>query len=365
MAEISGNGKGCGQATPKMMTADLGLFNQLLEMVDGDWSASIQGICRHIHNHFDALGVSLTVYDRTYEEFIYLDYSINPGLPDIARTIGITVNRDTAIEIVKKIHAAFPGILEEKIFTGRELLDILDNYFGGDETKISTVTDRAGLKAVASFPVIETNRRYRCIFHIFTDRDVNDLDRALLDRYMPQLDVALEIVFLVRELYIKATHDGLTRLLNHKQGEMMIASEIERVKRNKMPLSVAMIDLDHFKSVNDTHGHRAGDEVLKKVASILSDGLRKCDIISRFGGEEFLVGFIDTDLSGALEVSRRLKEAVQLQEFCSGRGNFSVTISMGVVEYNMAKHPTIDAVICDADNKLYAAKSGGRNRIEY
>jgi len=347
------------------MNADLGLFNQLLQMVDGDWSASIHGICRHIHNNFDALGVSLTVYDRSYREFIYLDFSVNPDLPEPLNDIGLAVNHDTAMEIIKKTYAAYPDILEEKIFTGSELRGLMDNYFGGDGKKISVVTDTIGLRAVASFPVIETNRRYRCIFHIFSNRDVSDLDRAMLDQYMPQLDVALEIVFLVRELFIKATHDGLTRLLNHKQGEILIAAEMERVKRNKQPLAVVMMDLDHFKSVNDTYGHRAGDEVLQKVASILTGGLRKCDIISRFGGEEFLVGLVDTDLAGALEVSRRLKDAVQFQEFGEGNGKFPVTISMGLVEYDMVKHSSIDAVIDEADRKLYAAKSGGRNRIEY
>jgi diguanylate cyclase (GGDEF)-like protein len=169
----------------------------------------------------------------------------------------------------------------------------------------------------------------------------------------------------VRELFIKATHDGLTRLLNHKQGEILLKAEMERVRRNRQPLTVVMMDLDHFKNVNDTYGHRTGDMVLQTVGALLTKGLRKCDIISRFGGEEFLLGLVDTDLEGALEVTRRLKDSIQFHDFSAGDGRFTVTVSMGVIAFDALRHTGVDRIIGDADDKLYHAKNNGRNRIVY
>ena len=365
MADAALNANGCTGAQTAIMNADLGLFNQLLQMVDGDWSDSIRGICRHIHGNFDAMGVSLTVYDRHYREFIYLDYSVDQEVLHSLEGIGITMTHDLAADIIRKTYAAYPDILEEKIFLNGELRGLLMNYFGDDTRRVESVTGTIGLKAIASFPVIESNRRFRCIFHVFADREVDERDRALLEQYIPQLDVALEIVFLVRELFIKATHDGLTRLLNHKQGEMLLKAEMERVKRNRQPLTVVMMDLDHFKEVNDRFGHRAGDTVLEAMGSILTKGLRKCDIISRFGGEEFLLCLADTDLAGALEVTRRLKDTIQRNEFTQGDEKFGVTVSMGVVQFDAARHAGIDTIIGEADEKLYHAKNAGRNRIVY
>lgn len=365
MADAALNANGCAGAHTGVMNADLGLFNQLLQMVDGDWSDSIHGICSHIHSNFEALGVSLTVFDRHYREFIYLDYSANEDILQSLEKIGLVMTHDLAAEIIKKTYASYPEILEDKIFLNGELRELLVNYFDGDQAIVDRVSDATNIRAVASFPVIESNKRYRCIFHVFSNREVGEPVKTMLDQYIPQLDVALEIVFLVRELFIKATHDGLTRLLNHKQGEILLKAEMERVKRNKQPLTVVMMDLDHFKDVNDKYGHRVGDTVLEAVGALLTRGLRKCDIISRFGGEEFLLGLADTDLAGAQEVTRRLKDSIQFHEFTAGENRFSITVSMGVVEYNASRHAGIDTIIGDADDKLYHAKNNGRNRIVY
>lgn len=347
------------------MYADLGLFNQLLQMIDGDWSDSIKGICRHIHNNFNALGVSLAVFDKNFQEFIYLDYSLNADIPEKLKKINIDFNLPTAIGILKKVHESYAEILEDNIFSGARLAKLALHYFDGDKEKFRIIENDIGLKTVASFPVIESNKRYRCVFYIFTGREISDEDKVMLDSYIPQLDVALEIVFLVRELYLKATHDSLTMLFNRKQGEQLIASELERVKRSKSPLCVVMLDLDHFKSVNDTFGHAAGDMVLKTIAHILTSSLRKCDIICRHGGEEFLLGLIDTDLTGAIEVTRRLKDRIQMCNIMFNDVVINITASMGIVQFDPSAHQSLSAVIDHADRKMYEAKNKGRNKIEY
>jgi diguanylate cyclase (GGDEF)-like protein len=347
------------------MSADLGLFNQLLQMIDGDWSDSIKGICRHIHQNFTALGVSLAVFDKNFQEFIYLDYSLDEDIPDKLKKIGIDFNLPTAMDILKKIYQSYTEILEDNIFSGMHLAKLALHYFDGDKEKFRIVQEDIGLKTVASFPVIESNKRYRCVFYIMTGREIGDQDKALLDSYIPQLDVALEIVFLVRELYLKATHDSLTMLFNRKHGESLIASEFERVKRNQNPLCLVLLDLDHFKSVNDTYGHAAGDMVLKTVSYILTSSLRKCDIVCRHGGEEFLLGLVDTDITGALEVTKRLKDRIQNCAISYNDATINITASMGIVQYDPKIHSTLSMLIEHADKKMYAAKNNGRNTIEY
>lgn len=347
------------------MYADLGLFNQLLQMIDGDWSDSIKGICRHIHNNFNALGVALAVFDKNFEEFIYLDYSLNGDIPEKLKKINIDFNLPTAISILKKVHESYAEILEDNIFSGMRLAKLALHYFDGDKEKFRLIEDDIGLKTVASFPVLESNKRFRCVFYIFTGREISDEDKVLLDSYIPQLDVALEIVFLVRELYLKATHDSLTMLFNRKQGESLISSELERVKRSKSPLCVVLLDLDHFKSVNDTYGHAAGDMVLKTIAHILTSSLRKCDIICRHGGEEFLLGLIDTDLKGAIEVTRRLKDRIQMCKIKYNDASINITASMGIVQFDPNLHQHLPSLIEQADKKMYDAKNKGRNKIEY
>lgn len=347
------------------MHADLGLFNQLLQMIDGDWSDSIKGICQHIHSNFNALGVSLAVFDKNFEEFIYLDYSLNDDIPEKLKKINIDFNLPTAIGILKKVHESYTEILEDNIFSGMRLAKLALHYFDGDKEKFRIIENDIGLKTVASFPVLESNRRFRCVFYIFTGREISDQDKVMLDSYIPQLDVALEIVFLVRELYLKATHDSLTMLFNRKQGESLILSELERVKRSKIPFCVVVLDLDHFKSVNDSYGHAAGDMVLKTVAHILVNSLRKCDITCRHGGEEFLLGLIDTDLSGAIEVTKRLKDRIQMCKIQYNDAIIQITASMGIVQFDPSTHHNLSALIDYADRKMYEAKKNGRNKIEY
>ncbi len=347
------------------MYADLGLFNQLLQMIDGDWSDSIKGICKHIHSSFHALGVSLAVFDKNFDEFIYLDYSLNEDIPAKLQKINIDFNLQTAVGILKKVHETYAEILEDNIFSGTRLAKLALHYFDGDKEKFRIIENDIGLKTVASFPVLESNKRFKCVFFIFTGRDISDEDKVMLDSYVPQLDVALEIVFLVRELYLKATHDNLTMLFNRKHGESLISSELERVKRSKSPLCVVLLDLDHFKSVNDTYGHAAGDMVLKMVAHILTSSLRKCDIICRHGGEEFLLGLIDTDVNGAIEVTRRLKDRIQMCKIPYNNTIIQITASLGLAEYDPKLHQSLQALIDHADRKMYDAKKSGRNKIAY
>lgn len=157
------------------------------------------------------------------------------------------------------------------------------------------------------------------------------------------------------------SRDSLTGLLKHTKLKEQLELEVARSRRHGTPLSFAMIDIDHFKHINDTHGHPAGDRVIRGLAQLLRQRLRSTDIIGRYGGEEFAVILPDTDNAGASVLLDDLRQAFTALEFEAGRTTFSVTLSAGVVTgvACISAGRMTDA----ADRALYAAKRDGRNRI--
>jgi diguanylate cyclase (GGDEF)-like protein len=161
------------------------------------------------------------------------------------------------------------------------------------------------------------------------------------------------------ELERLSTSDALTGLHNRRFLTQRLSEELLRSYREKCSFTVLMVDVDEFKKYNDAFGHPAGDEVLRKVASILLASTRAVDCAARYGGEEFAVLLTDTVGEGALHVAERIRARVAAEEF-PGR---KITISIGMAEFPVHGH-TAEAVISRADEALYAAKRAGRNRIE-
>lgn len=161
------------------------------------------------------------------------------------------------------------------------------------------------------------------------------------------------------ELERLSTVDALTGLHNRRFLTQRLSDELLRSYREKCSFTVLMADVDEFKKYNDTYGHPAGDEVLRKVANILLGSTRAVDCTARYGGEEFAVLLTDTVGDGALEVAERIRARVAAEKF-PGR---NITISIGMAEFPVHGH-SAEAVISRADEALYAAKRAGRNRIE-
>lgn len=161
----------------------------------------------------------------------------------------------------------------------------------------------------------------------------------------------------LREL---ATTDPLTRLLNRRALRERIALEDRRQQREPKPLSFVLADVDHFKAINDQHGHEVGDQVLVQVAAALSEGMREVDHLARWGGEEFLIVLPDTDEATAAQVAERLRQAVA-QLRTSGAQGHAVTVTLGVAQRSAAESP--DQAISRADEALYAGKRAGRDRV--
>jgi len=166
-----------------------------------------------------------------------------------------------------------------------------------------------------------------------------------------------------RELERLSISDGLTGLFNHRHILRVLHDEFERAGRAGGPLSVAMLDLDRFKLVNDTYGHQAGDSVLQQVGDILRGTARDVDRLGRYGGEEFLAILPATDTEGAAIFVERVREAVERHSFeIGGDQPISMTISAGVATYPAGGIFNMESIVGRADEALYAAKTGGRNR---
>ncbi|MGE0546736.1 MAG: diguanylate cyclase [Kofleriaceae bacterium] len=160
-----------------------------------------------------------------------------------------------------------------------------------------------------------------------------------------------------------AVTDGLTGLYNHRHFHERLALEVERSQRSGLPLSLLMLDVDHFKRFNDSHGHPAGDEVLRQLARVLGDTRRANDVVARYGGEEFAVILVDTPKFTAAKVAERVRERVATHDFTEAAPKpGKLGISVGVATYP-EDGGDAEALVRAADTALYAAKRAGRDRI--
>jgi diguanylate cyclase (GGDEF)-like protein len=166
----------------------------------------------------------------------------------------------------------------------------------------------------------------------------------------------------VHDLQTLASVDPLTGLYNRRQFETLARAELARCQRYMRPCSFLMIDIDHFKGVNDTFGHEMGDWVLKMVAKTLVSTRRDADVVARFGGEEFVIMLPETAAEAATRVAERIRLTVFANMLSVGESRLSLTVSVGVGEAT-ASTPSIEAVLRDADRGLYEAKEAGRNRV--
>ena len=160
-----------------------------------------------------------------------------------------------------------------------------------------------------------------------------------------------------------AASDSLTGLYNRKKLDEILAEQFARFRRNRRPFAVLMLDLDHFKSINDTHGHVAGDQVLVDLAAILGQTIRSIDYASRYGGEEFVVVLVETPVQPALDVAERIRSAVEGHAIVAGGVRIAVTVSLGVAD-SRAEDAGPEAALARADQALYEAKRAGRNRVQ-
>ena len=195
--------------------------------------------------------------------------------------------------------------------------------------------------------------------------DVEEL-RARVRAGKRILDLQAALIQAQNALQFEAAHDGLTAIWNRSAILDLLIGEMERSRRNRDSMGIIMADVDFFKNINDSHGHLVGDAVLREVGHRLQSGLRSYDSVGRYGGEEFLIVVPGCDALNLKVTAERLRHRIADQPIDTSAGPVTVTISLGLAATQTTVAGLIgrEALLHDADQALYAAKAGGRNRSE-
>lgn len=254
---------------------------------------------------------------------------------DINRALALTLGGIAAVTLLLVFSAWF-GAQRLVLRPVRRLLDMAQRVRGGD------LTARTGVNAT---------------------RDELSLLGVALDEMAEQLQQReAKLRGLMAALQEQATTDVLTGLYNRRYFSDVLEREVLTAQRSRRPFSVIMLDIDHFKKVNDTWGHAAGDRVLQAIAKMLLASVRGSDIAVRYGGEEFALLLPEASADAAAERADGLRRALQGQEVAYNGGTLKVTASFGVAEFG-AGTPDAEALMKAVDDAMYEAKSGGRNKV--
>jgi len=255
-----------------------------------------------------------------------------------------------------------PGGLADETFTAGT--HVLSNDLPGTRHRLSKLTRDEGIRSFICLPLTSSKTRLGVIYFYRKDRDTFAADEiALLQTFAHLAASVLESARLYARVEAEARIDALTGLLNRHTFDRRLAAEHSRASRFGKPYALAMLDIDHFKRVNDNHGHPAGDAVLAQLGQIFVREFREVDVVARYGGEEFAVILPEISGSVAKSVVERVRSTVAATPFVLPDGReIGVTVSIGVSCYpNCAASP--EAAVSTADQALYIAKQAGRNRV--
>lgn len=196
-----------------------------------------------------------------------------------------------------------------------------------------------------------------------SDQNKSSEDLILTGReFGEQLGVALQKALLFNQMEIQSQVDGLTGVLRRQPFMDRLNDELKRAAVFNTPFSLMMVDIDHFKVVNDTHGHAAGDAVLRRTGQILKESVYETDIVGRYGGEEFIILLPRADAAGVMRKAEALRQRFEQEVISSGFENLKITVSIGLAHFPQGGK-TADALISSTDRALYQAKETGRNRV--
>jgi diguanylate cyclase (GGDEF)-like protein len=303
-------------------------------------------VCHILKDTFGYSKIAILLVDFSQND---LELMVSLGYPDWVRETG------------RRVKIGAEGITGKVALTGEPLIinDVTScqDYICIDQSTRSEMAVPLKLKS-----------RVIGVINVESDK-VNDFDRIdlnLLNTLSTQLAVAVENARLYEETEQLAVTDGLTGAYNHRYFQNFFDRELNRAKRYKHPLSLIMIDIDHFKKFNDTFGHQVGDLVLKTVTEVVRRQAREVDLVSRYGGEEFMLVLPETGKKEAVLLAERIRLAVKKEKLSDGTEKTfpGITISLGVSSYpenGSEKAELIDHV----DKALYRAKAGGRDLVKH
>ncbi len=234
-------------------------------------------------------------------------------------------------------------------------------FFSGSEKTDERVTEK-----ICSELIVPLDIHNDCIGHLAffsTKQEAFQQKSEDIIRLLAQdFSMVFQLMLLYAETKELAITDGLTKLYNKRYFLEIFEKEFERAKRFKLDLCIILMDIDHFKSVNDTYGHLQGDSVLKEVAAIVRKSIRKIDFPARYGGEEFIIIAPNTKLDEMIEMAERIRKRTESHAFQSGKTPLKITLSLGVAGFHGELGDPF-ALIKMADDALYLAKDSGRNQV--
>ncbi len=245
---------------------------------------------------------------------------------------------------------------------------VLDEY----EWMFESLNDKQMFKSAALLPLVRSDKLIGALLLISGDSNRYQSSHAttFLQKLSAMTAVAVENCLNQQRIKEISYQDALTKAYNRRYFDLRIQDEIERSLRQGEVLSCMFVDIDLFKQVNDNYGHHIGDIVLSRVASIIKEQVRACDIAARYGGEEFVVALPSTNIELAAEIAERLRSAVSREVYSFYDKNLQVTISLGVASLNPGMgisdgdaETVLRALLEKADRALYRAKENGRNQV--
>jgi diguanylate cyclase (GGDEF)-like protein len=287
-----------------------------------------------------------------------------PALLDLAlRTAVDAVNADCGRVSVR---SSDDGPLAEMVRVG-SLADLEDQIYKAERAALSdsgfgeSDSEMISVASIALGPIENGGRAHGLITVGRQGRSLTDDDRELLRSLGTQATLALENVELHFQVRRQAVTDELTGLANHGRFQEMLTAEIDQVRRYQHQVGLIMLDIDDFKSINDTYGHQQGDVVLRQVGRIVRESSRDADLPARYGGEEMALILPHTDLEGSYAIAERVRTAIEALHIprLDHEGTLRITASFGVTASAAGNK---DALIADADGALYTAKRQGKNR---
>lgn len=223
------------------------------------------------------------------------------------------------------------------------------------------------LRSVALLPLVRQNKLIGCLNlgSRKPDRFEANIGTNFLQHLAAVMSACIENARLQENIKQVGLKDPLTGVNNRRFFDQRVEEEVNRTQRSKHPLSCLFIDLDHFKRINDNHGHQAGDSVLQQVAQILSDTMRNSDVLARYGGEEFVILLVDTPANAAMDIAERIRKLVADTTFkVSKSTSLTLTLSVGLATMDhKSVYTNTKQLIHAADQAVYAAKVSGRNKV--
>lgn len=245
-------------------------------------------------------------------------------------------------------------ILKDFGLENKEGLNYLNHKFYEDEPEVLF-----DMKDLLYYEVIEENLRFR--LYMLAQKPLSLYHDEIVNLILQGASGALSRQMKMENLRDAAAIDPLTGCYNRREFENQLNRNISGAMRHQTHLSLFMFDLDHFKKINDTYGHPAGDKVLKEVSAIVKQNMRTGDILARYGGEEFIAVLPETDKVKAMELADRLRIQISRKVILHGDDKIKITASFGVSE--MSRNSDMTRIIQDADTMLYKAKLNGRNTV--